>query len=73
MRSTAWCSVVADLPVWWANAITAVLFVGISVAVFTVPKSNVLRGAPDQARWRDIRLWAVALVIVQLIIYAIFA
>ena len=73
MSSTPWCSAVAELPVWWANVISALIFVGIGVAVFLVPKSQVLRGAPDNARWRDIRLWAVALVIVQLVIYAVFA
>ena len=63
----------AEAPVWWANVITAVIFVGIAVAVFLVPKSSVLEGAPDQKRWRDYRWWALALVVVQLGIYALFA
>jgi hypothetical protein len=33
----------------------------------------VIAGAPDGARWRDLRLWATALVVVQLGIYLLFA
>ncbi len=60
-------------PVWWANALTQVLFVLIALAVFTVPRRLFMADAPDQSRWRDVRLWAVALVVVQLGIYALFS
>ncbi len=63
----------ADLPTWWANAISAVIFAGIAVGVFFVPRASLFRDAPDHSAWRDIRLWAVVLVIVQLAIYATFA
>ena len=74
-QSTSWCLSVsaADLPVWWANAISAVIFVGIALLVFRVPKQKVLEGAPDQKPWRDFRWWAVALVAVQLVIYYVFS
>ncbi len=61
------------LPVAWANGITQVLFVVIALASFAVPKAVFMRGAPDNARWRDIRYWALALVIVQLGIYILFS
>jgi len=32
-----------------------------------------MHDAPDQSRWRDVRLWALALVVVQLGIYALFS
>lgn len=60
-------------PVWWANVLTQVLFVLIALAVFAVPKRVFMEDAPDQSRWRDVRLWAVALVAVQLGIYALFS
>ena len=60
-------------PVWWANVLTQVLFVLIALAVFIVPKRVFMADAPDQSRWRDVRLWAVALVLVQLGIYALFS
>jgi len=60
-------------PTWWANGITQVLFVGIAIAAFTVPRHLFMNDAPDQSPWRDIRYWALALVIVQLCIYAVFS
>ncbi len=60
-------------PVWWANTITQVLFVLIALACFLVPSRVFMNDAPDQSRWRDIRFWALALVIVQLGIYFLFS
>ena len=62
-----------EAPVWWANAATQVMFVLIALAVFAVPKRVFMSDAPDQSRWRDVRLWAVTLVAVQLGIYALFS
>ena len=62
----------SSLPVWCANVITVVLFIAIAFACFAVPKSVFMADAPDQARWRDIRWWAVILIAVQLGIYAVF-
>lgn len=62
----------ADFPVWWANVAAVILFVGIAGAVFLVPREEILRDAPDQRWWRDYRLWAIPLVIVQLALYALF-
>lgn len=62
----------ADFPVWWANLGAAILFVGIAFAVFLVPRDEIMKDAPDQRWWRDYRLWAIPLVIVQLGLYALF-
>jgi hypothetical protein len=62
-----------SLPVWWANVITLVLFVAIARACFLIPQNSVIADAPDRARWRDLRLWALALICVQLGIYSIFS
>jgi hypothetical protein len=61
-----------ELPVSWANNITVVLFVLIAVACFAIPRSSVIADAPTNARWRDLRWWAVALIAVQLGIYVLF-
>ncbi|MCB1685637.1 MAG: hypothetical protein R3E82_14120 [Pseudomonadales bacterium] len=63
---------VQTLPLWWANAITVVLFVGIGSAVFLFPKRRIFEDAPDQSGWRDIRWWALGLITVQLGIYVLF-
>lgn len=74
MNSKTWCTVVAEQwPQWWANAITVVLFLLIAGAVFLVRKQDILRTAPDQASWRDIRIWAVVLIAIQLGLYVIFS
>ena len=60
-------------PVWWGNLTTQILFVLIAIAVFAVPKRVFMADAPDQSRWRDIRIWAVLLVLAQLGIYTLFS
>lgn len=63
----------AELPVWWANVITVVLFLLIAAGCFLVPRRVFMMDAPDQARWRDIRWWALALILIQLGIYGLFS
>jgi hypothetical protein len=60
-------------PVWWANAFAQLLFVGIAIGCFAVPRRIFMADAPDQSHWRDVRYWALALVAVQLGIYALFS
>jgi hypothetical protein len=62
-----------NAPVWWANAATEVMFILIALAVFAVPKRVFMADAPNQSHWRDVRLWAVILIAVQLGIYAVFS
>ena len=37
------------------------------------PRRLVYRGAPDRARWRDLRLWVVPLVLAQVALYLVFS
>ena len=60
------------LPVAWANYLSIAGFLLLGVLVWLIPRKLVMREAPDDARWRDIRLWASVLIVVQLLIYAIF-
>ncbi len=62
-----------ELPVWWANVITVVLFGCVAVGCFAVPSHVFMNDAPDQARWRDIRWWALVLIAAQLGIYSLFS
>lgn len=62
-----------NAPVSWATAITQVIFVLIALACFAIPRRVFMIDAPDQSHWRDIRLWALALVVVQLGIYQLFS
>ena len=61
------------LPVWPAYLFTAVLFLGIAAASLRLPPERAYGDAPDRRRWRDIRWWAVALIVVQLGLYGVFS
>ena len=63
---------ITQLPIWWANVITLVLFVSIGAAVFLIPRESLFTDAPDRSGWRDLRWWALGLVVVQLGIYTLF-
>ena len=59
----------ASAPVAWALPATFVAFVLLVAVVWWVPRASVFEEAPDGAAWRDLRLWATVLVVVQLGIY----
>ena len=62
-----------EAPVWWANVATTCAFLVLLVICFLIPRKSVLADAPDSRVWRDLRWWAVALIVVQLGIYAVFS
>ena len=62
-----------QFPQWWAYVFTVILFLLILVGIWLTPKNEIMADAPDQARWRDIRLWATVLIAVQLLIYYQFS
>ena len=48
-------------------------FALLAVGVFLLPRGYIYLGAPDQARWRDLRLWALVLVILHACVYWYFS
>lgn len=62
----------ANLPLEWANYISIIGFLFLFALVWLIPKKAVYEDAPNQSRWRDIRLWATILIAFQLLIYAVF-
>lgn len=63
----------ASMPLAWALPATFVAFAVLLVIVWSIPGASVRAGAPDGARWRDLRLWATALIAVQLTTYLLLA
>ena len=55
-------------PVWAAVAALAV-YAALLVWTVTRRKRSVLQGAPDAAWWRDLRLWIVPVILVQMWLY----
>jgi hypothetical protein len=62
----------AELPLMWGKVIAVVAFIGIAIWAWARPKSFIYHGAPDSARWRDLRVWATVLMVVQIVIYLSF-
>jgi len=61
-----------SLPLYWAQVIAVVLFAGTIVWAWTRPRAYIYRDAPTQKRWRDLRIWATILMIIQIILYISF-
>lgn len=57
------------IPLYWGIIITVILYIGIGLWAVFRPRKYIYEGAPNQARWRDLRIWAVVLVIIQIIIH----
>jgi len=55
-----------------ANTLTMVLFFVLLALLWSFPRAFIMRDAPDQSRWRDLRIWGTLLIFVQLGIYAVF-
>ena len=62
-----------SLPLWSARIAVALLLILPAAAVWRLNRDWVLRGAPDRARWRDLRVWAALFVIPYLVIYLLLA
>ena len=66
---TAW---VGSLPLGWALPATVLLLLGGLLACWMLPRSQVLADA-EPGRWRDLRLWATVLLLLQIGIYQFFS
>ena len=67
-----WLLNMTDLPTWWAYVATLVIFVVLLILTWSKTRDSVLSDASDKAAWRDLRIWATALIAVQLMIYVVF-
>jgi len=62
----------STLPVAWANYLSILGFLVLGTLVWLIPKKVIFTEAPDQSRWRDMRLWASVLIAMQLALYTLF-
>lgn len=60
------------LPLFLGKIIAIVGFVGMIIWAWFRPKGFILHEAPDQRKWRDLRIWASVLLGIQIIIYLSF-
>jgi hypothetical protein len=58
-----------SLPMWVAQACAISLFVLAGLFAWCLPRRFVYLGAPDHARWRDLRIWATLVLVPYVLIY----
>ncbi len=64
--------IIYSLPLMYAKIAAMFIFLIMVAVAWLLPYDFVIKGAPDRKRWRDLRLWATLLTIIQLVIYYIF-
>ena len=53
----------------WPVALATAVYVSLLLWCLVRPRRLVLRGAPDRARWRDLRLWILPLILLQIALH----
>lgn len=56
----------AGVDLAWAAGLITALYLVLLVWVLTRPMQMILRGAADRGRWRDLRLWILPLLLIQI-------
>lgn len=72
MESGAILQFLLGLPQWTPRAGAMAMFAATLLLAWSLPERFVWNGAPDRARWRDLRLWATGLTLIQFGLYLIF-
>lgn len=65
-------NVLGQIPLFYAKIVTGFLYLLLVVWVLRRPKSFILRAAPTKRKWRDLRVWAMLLIALQIFLYIIF-
>lgn len=56
----------------WPKIIATFTFVGVTVWTWFRPKKYIYEDAPNNKRWRDLRIWVTGLMMVQIFLYWYF-
>lgn len=60
------------IPISSAKIIITFFYIILAFWVMRRPRSFILAGAPTKRNWRDLRLWALVLIGIQIALYFIF-
>jgi len=60
------------IPIFSAKIIIAFFYLILAVWVLRRPRNFVMEGAPTKRNWRDLRIWALVLIGIQVVLYFIF-
>ena len=69
----AFCLIALRHPDDYMNILGGAYVLFLGVLVWAIPKQLIYADASDQAKWRDIRVWATALIVFQVALYMMFA
>ena len=58
-----------SLPMSVATCCAVGLFVAAIIWVWTIKRNFIMRGAPDESRWRDLRIWATIVCLPYIAVY----
>jgi hypothetical protein len=61
------------LPGWASQASAVTLFVVAGLWLLTLKREYVFQGAPDQSRWRDLRIWSAVAMLPYVVLYLFFS
>ena len=61
-----------ELPMGWAKFIVLLAFIAPMIFAFTMKKSYIYQGASNNAVWKNLKLWVIVVVGIQLAIYIYF-
>ncbi|MEE9167836.1 MAG: hypothetical protein V3U24_10320 [Candidatus Neomarinimicrobiota bacterium] len=62
----------ATIPLFWGKILAVSAFTGMIVWTWLRPRRFIFQGAPDDAVWRDLRIWATLCLVIQIVIYMSF-
>jgi hypothetical protein len=62
----------SSVPMYWPKVFAVLTFSGGIVWTWFRPKSFIFQDAPDNKRWRDLRIWITIVMVLQIGIYLYF-
>jgi hypothetical protein len=62
----------AGVDVFWAVVATSAMYLALAIYAVSRPLGLILRGVSHASRWRDLRLWIIPLVLLQVLLYWLF-
>ena len=69
MLNFDWCG---NIPHSWAKLLVIMAFIIPLVFAFTLKHKYIYQGAPDQALWRNLKIWVLLLVVTMVGVYLYF-
>lgn len=63
---------IESVPIIWANYLSMLGFALLGIIVWRIPRKLIFTEAADNRSWRDIRIWASVLIVIQISLYLVF-